>query len=261
MSKIINEEKCKIIPDFNAYHVSESGRVYRTLSPVNQKKPKKEYNYIRENKIHFKKDNVSSHGRVSLIDEKGKLKNLCAAVLVAKAFKLINSKSKFRNKNIGYKDGNRYNLHFSNLIIIDKKYPNSKLSHNDIKIIKKHIKSGDSLRKISLLFNVSEMQIYRIKTGENWGNGKRKIKAPIAPFFIESGHMRKYIATFKSEKLKVKIKKPFSIKRNPNNPTENIIHGIVGGFKLSRTHTNITRAKKSLKTLNNYFFAKYNVSK
>ena len=42
------------------------------------------------------------------------------------------------------------------------------------------------------------------------------------------------------------------VTRSP--PTENIIQGIVKGFKLSRTHTNITRAKKSVERLNDFFF-------
>lgn len=251
---IINQEESKLIPDFSAYHISESGRVYRTSSPKKRIKSQSNKNYIQENKIHFKKNNTTSHGRVSLIDEKGKLQNLCAALLVAKAFKLIDSRSKLAKKDIGYKDGNRNNLHFSNLIIVDKTYPNSKLKYSDIQTIKKLIRKGNSLRKISALFSISEMQINRIKTGENWGNGKRKVKAPVAPFIVEDGSMRKYIATFENKQLKLKIKKPFSIKRNPENPTENIIQGIVKGFKLSKSHTNITRAKKNVKKLNAYFF-------
>lgn len=253
---IINKEESKLIPGFNAYHISASGRIYRTSSPKKRIKSEKHQNYIQENKIHFKKDNTESHGRASLINEKGKLQNLCVPLLVAKAFKLIDGRSKLSKKDIGYKDGDRYNMHFSNLIIIDKTYPNSKLTHSDIKTIKKLIRKGESLRKISLIFSISEMQINRIKTGENWGNGKRKVKAPIAPFNIEDGSMRKYIATFKSKQLKLKIKKPFTIKRNPKIPTENIIQGIVKGYKLSKSHTNITRAKKNVEKLNEYFFKK-----
>ena len=82
------------------------------------------------------------------------------------------------------------------------------------------------------------MQINRIKTGENWGNGKRKIKAPAAPFQIDDASIRKYIATFESKQLNVIVKKPFNIKRNPKNPSENIIQGIVKGYKLTKTHSN-----------------------
>tara|TARA_B110000459_G_scaffold189875_1_gene224405 strand:+ start:1265 stop:2047 length:783 start_codon:yes stop_codon:yes gene_type:complete len=254
LNMIINQEESKLIPKFSSYHISESGRVYRTSSPKKKIKSKKKENYLKEIKLHFKKDNISSHGRVSLVDDKGKLQNLCAGLLVAITFKVIDTNSKITNKDISYRDGNRHNLHLSNLILVDKTYPNSKLKPNQIKLIKKLIKKGDSLRKISSLFSVSEMQINRIKTGENWGNGKRKVKAPVAPFIIENGPMRKYIATFESQKLNLKIKKPFIIKRNPENPTENIIQGIVKGFKLSRTHTNITRAKKSVERLNDFFF-------
>tara|TARA_B100001094_G_C18029019_1_gene719099 strand:+ start:270 stop:1052 length:783 start_codon:yes stop_codon:yes gene_type:complete len=253
---IINQEECKLVSDFNAYHISESGRIYRTSSSKKKLPFKKNEKYIRENKIHFKKNNASAHGRVSLIDNKGKLHNLCVAVLVAKTFNLIGKNSKLKNKDIGYKDGNIHNIHVSNLVIVDKVHPNSKLKYSDIKEIKKLIRNGSSLRKISSLFNISEMQVNRIKTGENWGNGKRKVPTPIAPFFIEYGPMRKYIATFESKQLKLKIKKPFNIKRNPDNPSENIIQGIVKGYKLSKSHTNITRAKQNVKKLNEYFFKK-----
>jgi len=110
------------------------------------------------------------------------------------------------------------------------------------------------LRRIAWVFGVSEMQINRIKTGENWGNGKRKIKAPVAPFEIKDGRMRKYIATFDKKKTVIKIKKPFMVKRNSDKPTDNLIVGIVNGYKLSLKHTNITRAKRMVEKLNKYFF-------
>jgi hypothetical protein len=98
------------------------------------------------------------------------------------------------------------------------------------------------------------MQINRIKTGENWGNGKRKIKAPKAPFEIKEVKMKKYIATFNREETVRGIRKRFTIKRNPENPTDNLIIGIVNGYKLSLKHSNITRAKESVQKLNDYFF-------
>jgi len=252
---IIHQETCRNIPDFNAYHISESGRVYRTKQTSNKSISTSNYTYVSENKIHFKPNNASAHGRVSLIDDHGKLHNLNVAFLVAHAFSLVQKSSQFKKRDIHYIDGDRHNLHFTNLKVVDKTYPNSKLTFSDIKTIKKHLRRGDSLRHISRLFDISEMQINRIKTGENWGNGKRKIKAPVAPFQVDDPSMRKYIATFESKQLNVIVKKPFNIKRNPKNPSENIIQGIVKGYKLTKTHSNITRAKKNVARLNDYFFA------
>ncbi|MEC5395146.1 NUMOD4 domain-containing protein [Bergeyella sp. RCAD1439] len=46
----------------------------------------------------------------------------------------------------------------------------SKLNENDVLLIKKRLKKGDTLRKLAHRFNVSDMQIHRIKTGENWSH-------------------------------------------------------------------------------------------
>ncbi len=50
-----------------------------------------------------------------------------------------------------------------------------KLSATDVKQIKRKIKSPNrkiSLKKIAKEFKISEMQLYRIKSGENWGHVK-----------------------------------------------------------------------------------------
>lgn len=49
---------------------------------------------------------------------------------------------------------------------------NAKLSEADVLAIKKRLKKGDTLRKLAKRFHVTDMQIYRIKTGENWGHVK-----------------------------------------------------------------------------------------
>ena len=57
----------------------------------------------------------------------------------------------------------------------DKKVPNtkaSKLEEKDVLYIKKRLKKGDTLKKLAQKFKVSDMQIHRIKTGENWGHIK-----------------------------------------------------------------------------------------
>ena len=48
----------------------------------------------------------------------------------------------------------------------------SKLTENQVLTIKKRLKKGDTLRKLAKRFNVSDMQIHRIKTGENWSHVK-----------------------------------------------------------------------------------------
>ncbi len=48
----------------------------------------------------------------------------------------------------------------------------SKLKEMEVLRIKKRLKKGDSLNKLSKQFGVSDMQIHRIKTGENWSHVK-----------------------------------------------------------------------------------------
>lgn len=48
----------------------------------------------------------------------------------------------------------------------------TKLSENEVLRIKLRLKKGDSLRKLAQQFGVSDMQIHRIKTGENWSHVK-----------------------------------------------------------------------------------------
>ncbi|MCF6182761.1 hypothetical protein [Lutibacter sp.] len=252
---IINSEECRNIIGFERYHVSESGRVYRTEIGKKRSWRTKGRICINENKVHFRVQNGKlRQGQVSLTDTNGKLHNVGVATLVARVFGVIDKKMISNRQKISYKDYNKKNLHYTNLFITEKVYSNSKLNKKDIKHIKKYIKQGVSLRYISRIFCVSEMQINRIKTGENWGNGKRKIKAPKAPFEIKEVRMKKYIATFDRKKTVNGIRKRFTVKRNPKSPTDNLIIGIINGYKLSLKHTNITRAKKSVKTLNEYFF-------
>ncbi len=252
---IINGEECRRIKNFERYHISESGRVYRTDIDKKRSWRTKGKVYINELKVHFRyrKGNLRP-GHVSLTDTEGKLHNVTVAPLIAVAFGVISDELNMNKQAIEYKDGNRKNLHYTNLVVVKKIHPNSKLNREDVKHIKKQIKMGIPLRTIARFFRVSEMQINRIKTGENWGNGKRKIKAPEAPFEIEDGRIRKYIATFNKKKTVDGIKKEFTVKRNNNDPTDNTIQGIVNGYKLSLKHRNITRAEQLVKKLNNYFF-------
>lgn len=253
---LINKEECHKIINFERYHISESGRIYRTESEKKRSWRTKGKIYISENKIHFRiRNNTLNQGFASLTDSKGKLHNVAVAPLVAVAFGIATARQlQSKRQTIGFKDGNKKNLHYSNLLLINKRRINSKLTQDDVKQIKKHIRNGIPLNRIAYLFSVSDMQINRIKTGENWGNGKRKIKAPKAPFEIDDGRMRRYIATFDKKKITKNIKKPFTIKRNLEIPTDNTIVGIIKGYKLSLKHNNITRAKEMVKKLNRYFF-------
>jgi HNH endonuclease len=48
--------------------------------------------------------------------------------------------------------------------------PNSKLTEGKVKAIKTLLGNGKTLKELAVKFGVSDMQIYRIKTGENWGH-------------------------------------------------------------------------------------------
>lgn len=250
---IINGEECREILGFEKYSISEFGRIYRYASA--KRNIRNGGLFSNESKVHFRiYKGKLRQGFASLTDTKGKLHNVAVAPLVAIAFGLLPEGINKKKQEINYRDDNKKNLHYTNLVVTKRKYSNSKLNDEDVKHIKKYIKNGLSLRYIGRVFGVSEMQINRIKTGENWGNGKRKIKVPVAPFEIKDGRMRKYIATFDKKKTVNGIRKNFAVKRNADEPTDNLIIGIVNGYKLSLKHTNITRAEYIIEKLNDYFF-------
>jgi len=256
-SKIIHNEECRVIKGFERYYISESGKIYR-CEPKNLKEKALIANgakYLSQSKVHFRVLNGKlRQGFCSLTRSDGKLVNVAVAPIIVKAFELNDGKFDYKIQGIDYKDKNKRNLHISNLVIVDKLFGNYKLTESDVKQIKKLIKEKTPLRQISKMYGVSDMQINRIKTGENWGNGKRKIKAPTAPFFIEDGKIRKYIAIFNHEPAPPEIRRPFTIKRNPDDPTDNLILGILKGYKLTLKHKNITRAQVNIDKLNKYFF-------
>lgn len=256
--KIIHDEECRIIKGFERYYVSESGQIYR-FQPLNRKEDKMIENgakFISKSKLHFReRKGKIRQAFCSLTSSEGKLYYLAVAPLVARAFGLIDDEFNNKQYSIEFIDDNLLNLHYSNYRITAKKHGNSKLTKDDVKKIKHLIKMDIPLKHIGVTFGVSEMQINRIKTGENWGNGKRKIKAPKAAFPISDGKIRKYVAIFNSEEAPKEIRKPFAIKRNPEDPTDNLIVGILKGFKLTLKHKNITRAQVNVDKLNNYFFS------
>jgi hypothetical protein len=48
-------------------------------------------------------------------------------------------------------------------------YPNGKLTPAKVIIIKSLLAKNKTLKEIALKFGISDMQVHRIKTGENWG--------------------------------------------------------------------------------------------
>ncbi len=52
---------------------------------------------------------------------------------------------------------------------------NSKLKPDDVKVLKGMLEKGIKQNVIAKLFSISEMQVTRIKRGENWS----MIKAPV----------------------------------------------------------------------------------
>lgn len=260
MSRIINDEECRVIKGFDRYVVSDSGKVYRItpLNKVEEEQLKKNKGlYVNRVAVHFNKGRKTQPNLfVNLTIPEGdvRLFSIKVAKLVAESFGLGNGTFDKDKHDVVFIDDNKQNLHISNLKMRDKSKGVGKISIKDVKEIKKQIKQGATLKHLAEKYGVSDMQINRIKTGENWGNGKRKIKAPVAPFEITDGKIRRYIATFNAEPARKGIRKPFTVKRNPKEPTDNLIVGIVKGYKLSLKHQNITRAQENVKKLNSYFF-------
>ncbi|MDA3890853.1 MAG: hypothetical protein PF517_04225 [Salinivirgaceae bacterium] len=254
---VIHDEECRVIKGFERYCISESGRVYRhiPLNLVEKAIIDDGALYVRESQWHYRHlSKRKGQPFCSLTNSDGKLILKSVAPYVAEAFEIEGGIFDHKEHSVEFVDGNSRNLHYTNLRITGKKKNNAKLIKADVKQIKDLIKKNYPLKHIAIIYGVSDMQINRIKTGENWGNGKRKIKAPTAPFQIQDGKIRRYIATFNQETALPEIKKPFSIKRNPKDPTDNLIIGILKGYKLSLKHKNITRAQVNVKKLNDYFF-------
>lgn len=260
MCRIINDEECRVVKGFDRYCVSISGKVYRIkpLHKVDEEMLKKNKGlYVNRVATNYNKKRKSPpHVYVNLTKPNGdrKMYPTKVAKLVAECFGLGDGTFDREQHDVIFIDENKHNLHLSNLKMRDISKGVGKISIKEVKEIKKQIRKGATLKQLAIKYGVSDMQINRIKTGENWGNGKRKIKAPVAPFEIENGKIRRYIATFKAEAAPKGIRKPFAIKRNPDEPTDNTIIGIVKGYKLTLKHKNITRAQANVNKLNGYFF-------
>lgn len=254
----INGEYCVRLKNYPHYVVSRSGRFYRTEPYCRSERLIQKQNpnaYFNEVSHSVCKNKSNSFILVALVDKNDKRTTARAARLVAEAFgKKIKSKKPIFN----YIDGDFRNVSFDNLMIGKRKMVHKfyKIKESDVPIIRELLEKNVSLKTIAKIYNCSDMSIHRIKTGECWNEGIIIIEKPQAPFYIEDGKIRKYIAIFDHKKVQDNIKKKFTIKRNYENPTDNLIWGIVNGYKLSLKHQNITRARELVKKLNNYFFIK-----
>ena len=84
MNLIINSEECRNIIGFEKYHVSESGRIYRTDTDKKRSSKTKDKIYLSENKVHFKLINGKlKQGNVYLTDKNGKFNNVTISPLIA----------------------------------------------------------------------------------------------------------------------------------------------------------------------------------
>jgi len=69
-----------------------------------------------------------------------------------------------------YKEWSSWESFLGNSYKQDSPKHNSKLKESDVRIIKHQLKMGIAGSVLAKAFNVSEMQISRIKSGENWSN-------------------------------------------------------------------------------------------
>lgn len=64
----------------------------------------------------------------------------------------------------------KHNLELERSTTLRRGY--SKLNYNDVVLIKIKLSKGEPMSRLARRFGVSDMQIHRIKTGENWGDVK-----------------------------------------------------------------------------------------
>lgn len=262
----INGDACKRIKGHSQYVISVTGRVYRTV-PCNHLELLNyalhtDLKHCTEKKILFQKKRKNDYPRVSLTGDKGSSKNtgkrllnyLSLVEVMAITFGIVKPNFDKRACKVIHRDGNIHNNHLTNITTTDSTGTNCKVTRSQVKEIKRLIALGYNLNHIGLLYDISEMQVGRIKTGENWSGSGRTIPAPKAAFPVEDGKIRRFIAIFDAVPANKNIKKQFSIKRNPANPIDNVITGILNGYKLRLKHKNITRAKLHVEHLNDYFF-------
>lgn len=261
MDFYINSELCKPIPDFNRYHISESGRVYRT-KPVflyeERLLSESEHDIL---VFHEVKPSLSYGGnryrqylRCGLKHNNGKLTMRTIANLVILSFGLM-PKRKIPYFRVVHIDGDISNCHINNLKIVQQQPNHHILKKEDIPQIRKLIHEGCTLRDIARQYGVCEMQIQRIKTGENWAK-RRMIFPKKLPFEVKDPKIRRLLTYFEESKLdNPKVKSPFIIRRDKNDGTNNVIVGRINGYRFKNKHKNISRAREIVDKLNRYFFS------
>jgi hypothetical protein len=219
--------------EFPSYYIGENGTLLR----------------FRDNK--FKNLVISysekyKHTYMIVQNKKGNWRSIRPYILIAKEFVKNISPKIFDT--VGYYDGNERNISANNLYW--KSRSNRKLLPTSVKYIKYSIENNTHTNiELARMFNVSDMQISRIKTGENWGD-KKYIKKEL-PFPVKDGKIRRFLSSFDIEERR-DYKMKFKVKKNNNSNKLKII-GIVNGHRFTLNHTNITRANKLTEKLNKYF--------
>ena len=171
--KKIEDEVWKDIPNNSFYQISNYGRI------------KSYYINKKEGKI-LKFSEIKGFKQVSLtlnnIQRTYYVHKLVAEVWIPKPSK--------NHTYVTHLDGNLINNHISNLewhtkeslqkqhqefkikLNNSKSVTNSRLKVSDIRLLKSMLQRGVVQAKIAKMFCISEMQVTRIKRGENWGNVK-----------------------------------------------------------------------------------------
>lgn len=176
----LEDEQWKPLPFTDKkYEVSNYGRV-------------KSYCYEKEKGRIIKCRNVGGFMVVDLLVNE-KRQHFCVHKLTAELF--LPMPAPEQNVVI-HLDWNKRNNHFSNLCwvtreesyqrmhdrlaenrkINGKRVTNSRLEKDDIKVLKEMLQKGIKQKLIAKLFRISEMQVTRIKRGENWAD-----VAPVVP--------------------------------------------------------------------------------
>jgi len=177
LKRIVDEIWCDV-PDTNrCYQVSNYGRL------------KSYINNPKEGRI-IKGSDVNGFKLVQITMEKGKKRSYIHKMVAEIWIPRPSDKHIY----VSHIDGNLANNHINNLewhtkesmakkySILgkerqqDPKYPkyrtSSKLKESDVALLKSMLEKGVVQSKIAKMFCISEMQVTRIKRGENWGHVK-----------------------------------------------------------------------------------------
>jgi hypothetical protein len=226
--------KYKEIDNFPSYFVGEDGSLLR----------------YRNNEFHSLKvsyDSKKENTYMLVQNKKGKWRSIRPYIFIAKIF--VKNPCPEIFDSIGYYDGNKNNISAANLYW--KARDNRKLTPQSVKYIKYSIENNTHTNiELATMFGVSDMQISRIKTGENWGD-KKYVKKEL-PFEVTDGKIRRFLSTFDIEERK-NYKMRFKVRRCTENSTKNKIVGIINNYYFSLNHSNITRANMLADKLNKYF--------